>query len=79
VEEGLPVLRAANNGISAIIDASGRTVASLGLNEKGVIDGRIPAAVAQPLYARLGDWLFLAALVVTAALRALLGQRNSLR
>jgi apolipoprotein N-acyltransferase len=79
VEEGLPVLRAANNGISAIIDASGRTVASLGLNEKGVIDGRIPAAVSQPLYARLGDWLFLAALVVTAALRALLGQRNSRR
>ena len=42
VEQGLPVVRAANTGISAIIDPYGRVVAELGLDEEGVIDGLLP-------------------------------------
>ena len=42
VEEGLPLVRAANNGISAVIDPSGRVVAMLELNVRGVIDSQIP-------------------------------------
>lgn len=59
VEEGLPIVRAANNGISALIDARGRVVGSLGLDVRGTIDGALPPALAQPLYARYGDWIFL--------------------
>ncbi len=55
VEQGLPLVRAANTGISAIVDAHGRIVASLGLGRRGVVDGPLPVAIAAPPYARLGD------------------------
>ncbi len=57
VEEGLPLVRAANTGVSAVFDARGRTVASLGLNQTGVIAAPLPAARAPPPYARAGVWL----------------------
>ena len=57
VEEGAPLLRAANNGISAVVDPYGRALQVLGLNVRGVIDSALPEAVAPPLYARLGDWI----------------------
>jgi apolipoprotein N-acyltransferase len=45
VEQGLPVVRAANTGISAIIDPYGRVVAEIGLGEEGVLDGVLPQAL----------------------------------
>lgn len=42
VEEGLPLVRAANTGISAIIDPMGRIVASSALGEEALVDGRLP-------------------------------------
>lgn len=42
VEQGMPLLRAANNGISAITDSYGRIIASLNLNEVGVVDAVLP-------------------------------------
>ena len=48
VEEGLPLVRAANTGISAIFDAHGREVASAPLNARGVVDGELPAPIADP-------------------------------
>lgn len=42
VEEGLPLVRAANTGISAIIDPMGRIVASHGLGQEGLVDGPLP-------------------------------------
>lgn len=42
IEQGLPVIRAANNGISAVIDAYGRLYTTLGYNKVGVIDAPIP-------------------------------------
>ena len=42
VEQGLPLVRAANNGISALIDAHGRTIAELPLNARAVIDQNLP-------------------------------------
>ena len=43
IEQGLPLARAANTGISAMVDPFGRVVASLGLGEAGYIDAVLPA------------------------------------
>ena len=67
VEEGVALVRAANNGISAVFDAHGRITARLGLNEQGVLDAPLPAAlVTPPLYARFGDGLYFILLSVGA-------------
>jgi apolipoprotein N-acyltransferase len=55
IEQGLPIVRSANTGISAVIDAVGRNVASLELGTEGVLDARLPLAVAPTVYARVGD------------------------
>jgi apolipoprotein N-acyltransferase len=55
VEQGLPLVRAANTGISAIVDPYGRIVARLGLDKVGVVDGPLPAALPPTAYARWGD------------------------
>jgi apolipoprotein N-acyltransferase len=62
IEEGVPVVRAANTGISAVIDPLGRTKATLALDKTGALDAPLPAAVAPTPYARVGDlgfWLLL--------------------
>lgn len=62
IEEGLPLIRVANTGISAIIDAYGRTVQSLPLGTRGVIDSPIPAAAgARTLASRAGEVISLSA------------------
>ncbi|MCK7613328.1 apolipoprotein N-acyltransferase [Roseibium sediminicola] len=55
IETGLPLIRAANTGISAIVDPRGAVVAKLGIFEAGVIDGRLPQRLSTPLYGRTGD------------------------
>lgn len=64
VEEGLPLLRAANNGITGAIDPYGRVLARLDLDAIGVLDAKLPAALAPSVYSRVGDAIFLALLVV---------------
>ena len=59
IEEGLPLVRAANNGISAVIDPLGRIVRALPLGQDGVIDSNLPKSIEPTLYARLGDGLTL--------------------
>jgi len=59
VEEGLPLVRAANNGVSAAFDAYGRPLGQLDLNVRGVMDVPLAVALPPPAYARLGDALFL--------------------
>jgi apolipoprotein N-acyltransferase len=75
IEEGLPIARAANTGISAVIDANGRVWAQMDLNKMGVIDAPLPRALSPPLYARFGDLVFLL-LLVTAALAAFVLSRR---
>ncbi len=65
IEEGLPMIRAANTGVSAVIDAYGQVLAALDMQKEGVIDHAIPPARPATPYGRWGDWLlllFLAAL-----------------
>jgi len=68
VEEGLPLIRAANNGVSAAFDAYGRPLGQLDLNVRGVLDVPLAVALSPPAYARLGDAIFLAAWVSGALL-----------
>ena len=59
IEEGLPVVRSANTGISAVIDPYGQIVNSLPLGVDGVIDSQLPAAIAPTSYSRTGDSVLL--------------------
>jgi apolipoprotein N-acyltransferase len=68
IEEGLPVVRAANTGISAVIDPLGRMLVSLGLGRTGAIDFGLPRALARPAYAVYGDAAFLLLLAASAGL-----------
>lgn len=77
IEQGLPVVRAANTGISAVIDPVGRIVARLGLGVEGVLDSTLPTAIAPTLYARFGD--IPAAIMVGAALIFVLLRRRAKR
>ena len=54
VEEGLPMLRAANTGVSAVIDPHGRVLASLGLGRQGVLVAPVPGTLPPTLFSRLG-------------------------
>lgn len=62
VEQGLPVVRAANTGISGVIDAYGRVVAELGLGKRGVIDAFLPQELPPTVFARFERWIELAVL-----------------
>ena len=66
VEEGLPVVRAAGSGISAVIDPYGRLVKSLPLGVKGVLDSTVPQKTTPPFYTfyRNGLALLLAAVAL---------------
>lgn len=56
VEQGLPLVRAANTGISGVIDPYGRVVARRGLGEKAYLDSRLPEPIAGgTIYGRYGD------------------------
>ena len=71
VEQRLPLLRAANTGVSAVIDARGRVTAMLPLNTAGALDAPLPVALPPSLYARTGDTpIIFLVLLATAALLA---------
>lgn len=71
VEEGLPMIRAANTGVSAVIDGYGRILASLEMEREGVIDHVLPPARAETVYARWHDWTLLTLLAILALFVAL--------
>lgn len=70
IEQGLPLIRVANTGVSAIVDPYGRVLQSLPLGVEGVIDGLLPKPAASTIYARFGRFLvaFLFVAVLAAAL-----------
>ena len=55
IELGLPLARAANTGISGVVDPVGRIINSLPLGSEGVVDSGLPHAIGATIYARFGD------------------------
>ncbi len=55
IEQGLPLLRSANTGISAVIDPFGRTITQLALNTDGFVDAPLPRPLPPTLYSKNGD------------------------
>ena len=65
IERGLPLVLAANTGISAVIDPLGRILAQTQLNTRTTIDSRVPQSLDATFYARNGG-LMLALLIAAA-------------
>ena len=77
VEEGLPLVRVANTGISAIIDPTGHVVSKLGLGKQGILDGALPQALAQPtLFAVTNVWGPLTLALLVGGVGVLLSRRK---
>jgi apolipoprotein N-acyltransferase len=64
VEEGLPLVRAGNTGISAVIDSYGRRIAGTGLGEATMIESRLPMPAGPTFYAQWRGLIFLLSLAV---------------
>ena len=72
VEQGLPLIRVANTGVTAVVDARGRVIQELRFGTMDALDTRIPGALPPTVYARWGDGplaLLLAGLVLMAMIR----------
>ena len=59
IEEGLPLVRAANDGISAVIDPVGRVVAALALGREGVLNSGLPTPIAPTIYTITREFIIL--------------------
>ncbi len=77
IEEGLPIARAANTGISAVIDGYGRVRARLDLGREATLDSPLPAALGDTFFVRFGatPGLLLFLLLAGAALWPLRNRR----
>ena len=74
VEEGMPLVRAANTGISAVVDSYGRIVGTLGLGEAGVLDAALPPALeSRTPMARMGGWTLAILLLLATAVTFAIG------
>ena len=75
VEEGLPMVRVANTGISAVVDPYGRVVARLGIGERGILDSGLPMALPETIFARWGETIPVALAVFSLLFALMLGSR----
>ncbi|MEM1302329.1 MAG: apolipoprotein N-acyltransferase [Pseudomonadota bacterium] len=75
IEQGIPVLRSANTGISAVIDPRGHVLAELGLGLAGHVDHALPPVLPKTLYARWREAVF-ACLILCAAVAHLVVARR---
>lgn len=79
IEEGLPIVRAANTGISAFVDAYGRIVSKLPLGTDGVLDGTLPAARPTSQFPRMGSMFLLTFYVLSAFLLVAMARKPKSR
>ncbi|MEM5520206.1 apolipoprotein N-acyltransferase [Sulfitobacter sp. AS59] len=76
IEQGLPMARVANTGVSAMIDPKGRLTSSLALNTAGFLDAALPDPLAPTPYSRFGEWPFLVVLLIGLGCALLLRDRK---
>ena len=79
IEEGLPLVRAAYTGISAVVDPFGRVIGSIGLDREGVLDAPLPQPLVETPYARRGGLIFSIMLLLTACLAFYVNAKRSHR
>ena len=78
IEQGLPMVRVANTGVSAMIDANGKITGTIALNEAGSIDLPLPPAKPATLYAKTGDWPTFAGLIIMLSILIVRRSQKSL-
>jgi len=76
IEQGLPMLRSANTGVSAVIDGGGRVLASLPLGVAGKLDHALPPPLPPTIYARTGDLPAFALIAMLAAAAVITRRRR---
>jgi apolipoprotein N-acyltransferase len=67
IEEGLPLIRSANSGITAVIDPYGRQIGQLQLGVEGVLDTPLPVMLESTPWAKFGDVFFIILVVMLLA------------
>jgi len=78
VELGLPLIRVAGTGISAVIDPHGRVGGRIPLHQQGFLDAGLPSGLASPPpYARFGDGLFIGLLMLSGAALTYIQKRTN--
>jgi apolipoprotein N-acyltransferase len=76
IEEGLPLVRVANNGVTAVVDPCGRILHKLGLNDIGFIDFELPKALPATIYSRFKENAFLALLLIASLITIFMRRRR---
>jgi apolipoprotein N-acyltransferase len=79
IEQGLPLLRAANTGISGVIDGYGHIAAKIDLGQSGFADAELPAALPPTIFAETGEkpvWLLFGIVLIFYGLLILFRKRN---
>ena len=79
VEEGIPMMRVANNGISAGFDSHGRILGQIALDAVGTTDLSVPSAVTPTIFARYGNAGFFSLLILVGFLFVRLDQKPLIR
>ncbi len=77
IEQGIPVFRSANTGISAIIDPYGRIIDKIGLGKKGSIFSPLPKKTLETYYSKVGDFLFFGVLILTLLMMIFLKKKKN--
>ena len=77
VEQGLPLIRAANTGISGVVDPFGRVIKRLSLNTRGIVDSPLPKSTkSATIYSKFGDWPILG-LAIVLLIASILGEKRA--
>jgi apolipoprotein N-acyltransferase len=77
VEQGLPLVRVANTGVTQVVDARGRITAALPFGTEGFLDAALPGPLPPTPYSRFGEGPLLLLLAACLAAVLIKGRRGS--